>query len=86
MDWQRARKGLFWRTVEYTPNKLARYKITKETKKLYGLNNKEYQMLKALTNRYGIYDSDTYDDKRPLKDVKPGKLEQWLLGLEGATA
>ena len=74
LDEQRAKKGIFWRYVSAIPDKIERYKITKNTKKLYGLNDGEYETLKSLTNAYGIYSPENYDADSPLRDITKPKL------------
>src|SRR3989344_8551587 len=69
LDEQRAKKGIFWRYVTLIPDKVERYKITKNTKKLYGLNNDEYELLKSVANAYGIYSPENYDPDSPLRDI-----------------
>ena len=74
---QRAKKGFAWRAITLIPDKAKRYEITKNTKKLYDLDSKEYEMLKILTNQYGIYEPEGYDSSRPLIDIQKSTLEKW---------
>lgn len=79
---QRVEKGFAWRAITLIPDKAKRYRITKNTKKLYHLNSAEYETLKALTNEYGIYDAEGYNPERPLIDIRKNALEKWAEDLE----
>lgn len=58
--------------------------MTKNTKRLYQLSNAEYDILKALTNAYGIYNPDIYDPGRPMKDIREEQISEMKKGLEKA--
>ncbi len=84
LDEQKAKKGFFWRAFYYLPNKVTRYNMTKNTKKLYELSNEEYDILKALTNAYGVYNPDMYNSRRPMIDIREKQISKMKNGLEKA--
>ena len=70
------KKGLVWKYITLIPDKIKRYRITKDVKKLYGLTDGEYQDVKALINVYGKYAPDRYDSARPLSDIGEARLRR----------
>lgn len=75
---QRIKKGKVWKFLTLIPDKIKAYQITKNTRKLYHLDNEEYTLLKAITNAYGVYNTEDYNSDKPLAEIRKSKLENMI--------